>query len=292
MLPTLLEFLRHIQLDQYHHDFCTAGATDNDLPQLVAFDDAELNDIISAVHMLPFHAIKFKKALRDLRVRPSIGAQNEHHALPVLPSLQHMLGTVEDPFFSWSGFSNSSNKDLSSREVVISHAKIYGKRSTRSLTSYEEAINAAAVQLALQDPSLVVNKGKLFERAKHALLANGYQYKRGKSRSKLTRQLPYHHPQTKRNTEWPKIKRRSDALQKSVERLQKIDVLQNRVGVLAASSDPEAISETKELMKELSKLKAKERKHQWYERRKAERSDSGFSECGSSEETEEGWSND
>lgn len=64
-------FLTAHQLDQYYQSFINAGATDHDLPHLLALNDQELNEMIHAVQMLPFHSIKFKKALREQRAPES-----------------------------------------------------------------------------------------------------------------------------------------------------------------------------------------------------------------------------
>lgn len=70
-MQTLSSFLSSIALEQYHDTFLNAGATDQDLAQLVTFNDKELAEFMSALDMLPFHSIKFKKCLRQLNVDSS-----------------------------------------------------------------------------------------------------------------------------------------------------------------------------------------------------------------------------
>src|SRR5204862_2881410 len=89
-----------------------------------------------------------------------------------------------------NSISMTVNAFSASKDVIIYHATIYGKNSPRQLTSYEQAINSAAIELALQDLTLVANKGALFEKAKAKLLLEGYSYKRGASRSKLNPNAP------------------------------------------------------------------------------------------------------
>ncbi|KAI8144449.1 hypothetical protein BJV82DRAFT_607377 [Fennellomyces sp. T-0311] len=309
MHSSLHTFLANHNLEQYHDAFVKAGATDQDLLQLLHFNDEELNEFLQAVNMLPFHAIKFKRGLRELRVQSSFSMYTEASStpnapaaaappspLPMRPGLDHILNT---PDHTPARFAFPEEHTQTSREVIISHATIYGKNSNRPLTSYESAINEAAVQLALDNPSLLVNKGNLFEMAKRKLLDSGYQYKRGKSRSKLTKgRSPVSHEQQQeqRNVRRNQLhaKRKLNAQRMSCERQRKIDELQNQL---------QAISERQRLYpgqfmsleatrtalnKEISKIKAQERKHQWYERRKNDRSDSGFSE----ETTEEDPPND
>lgn len=63
---TLKSFLESLQLEQYHQAFIDAGATDQDLGQIVQFTEQELSEFLAALNMLPFHSIKFKKAVREL----------------------------------------------------------------------------------------------------------------------------------------------------------------------------------------------------------------------------------
>ena len=73
---TLKSFLESIQLQQYHEAFLKAGATEQDLPQLVAFSEQELNEFLTVLHLLPFHSIKLKKKLKELN-------ENTFESIPV-----------------------------------------------------------------------------------------------------------------------------------------------------------------------------------------------------------------
>lgn len=66
-LPSLRELLRKEELESYYDSFIQAGARENDLPQLLSFNDQELGELLAAVRMLPFHAVRLKRALRTLR---------------------------------------------------------------------------------------------------------------------------------------------------------------------------------------------------------------------------------
>lgn len=209
----------------------------------------------------------------------------------------------------------------STREFIVSHATIYGKKKDRALTSYEEAINNAALQLALENPVLISKKGGLFDLAKKQLLDNGYHYKRGSSRSKLkgdknsppatTATGPVDEKQQQLDI---LAKRQENAQRMSDKRIAKIELLQSQVeyalqsrqmieNELASSTchatcdrlnmrtDLVRFEESKvQLTKEISRLKAQERKHQWYKRRKVERgsqSDEGFSSQASQDEEQQ-----
>jgi hypothetical protein len=160
---------------------------------------------------------------------------------------------------------------------------------------------------------LISKKGDLFDLAKKKLLEDGYRYKRGSSRSKLkddhaviTKTCSLLTDDTETQQQQILAKRQENAQRMSDKRLEKIESLQQQVdhalkcrqatenqlsdGVrrdqltqLALEAEMIRYEETKvKLTKEISKLKAQERKHQWYKRRKLERSasqstDEGFS---------------
>ncbi|KAL9540266.1 hypothetical protein MBANPS3_009776 [Mucor bainieri] len=281
---TLGAFLETLQLERYHQAFIDAGATDQDLGQIVQFTEQELSEFLAALNMLPFHSIKFKKAVRELN------ASHQMHEPPAAVALTtaHDTTTTATP---------------STKEFIIANATIYGKKTSRALTSYEEAINRASIQLALDNPLLISKKGDLFDLAKKKLLEEGYRYKRGSSRSKLreksttppTKNMAasqYHSNDSQQRAIM--MKRQENAQRLSEQRLEKIEALQRQVDhaiqsrqatenqlaqrsmcrdtltQLAMEAELIRYEETKvKLTKEISKLKAQERKHQWYKRRKA-----------------------
>ncbi|GAN01059.1 hypothetical protein MAM1_0004d00490 [Mucor ambiguus] len=297
---TLKGFLETLQLERYHQAFIDAGATDQDLDQIVQFTEQELSEFLAALNMLPFHSIKFKKAVRELNTSYQIQE----------PLTAGALATTDDTI---------TTSTLSTKEFIIANATIYGKKTSRALTSYEEAINRASIQLALDNPLLISKKGDLFDLAKKKLLEEGYHYKRGSSRSKLREKSikprtksgamsPHHNDDSQQRAIM--MKRQENAQRLSEQRLEKIEALQQQVEhaihsrqstenqlaqrsmcrdtltQLAMEAELIRYEETKvKLTKEISKLKAQERKHQWYKRRKMERSASHTSQC-----TDEGFS--
>jgi hypothetical protein len=192
------------------------------------------------------------------------------------------------------------------RELITRQALIYGKHSSRSLTKYEEAINRAAQSLALEDPSLLTNKGLLWNKAKAKLLHEDYDYKRGKSRSKLPEAAQK--KDQKASKERLIQKREANASNAATIRLRRIASLGEQLHrktaereVLLAQllqlelpeykrSNPLTFeaqakeardnlarieNDRQSISKELVSLKNKERKHQWYEKRKKHRNDNG-----------------
>ncbi|KAK3809821.1 MAG: hypothetical protein JOS17DRAFT_691423 [Linnemannia elongata] len=267
-IPSLPAFLNNCNLSQYLQSFNEAGASDDAMPLIIDFDDDELKSIMDAIPMKPFHAVTFRKGIRDLRER-----------------------------------------NPATRELIMHQALIYGKHSSRSLTKYEHAINCAAQNLALEDSSLLTNKGLLWNKAKAKLLEEDYHYKRGKSRSKLPEAAVK--KDHKASKERLIQKREANASNAATARLRRIASLgeqlhrktAEREALLAQLLRLEAAeykiahadtyeAEAKELRenlarvetdrqsvsKELGSLKNKERKHQWYEKRKKVRTDGDPSE--------------
>ena len=74
--PTLTVFLHQLNLSQYHSLFVEAGVGENDLEQLLGFDEAELKEVMSAISMKPFHSAAFKKGIRELRQNFSSNLSN------------------------------------------------------------------------------------------------------------------------------------------------------------------------------------------------------------------------
>ncbi|KAG0021537.1 hypothetical protein BGZ81_008886 [Podila clonocystis] len=197
--------------------------------------------------------------------------------------------------------------DVAARELIMHQAMIYGKHSSRSLTKYEAAINKAAQSLALEDPRLLSNKGDLWTRAKAKLLKEEYDYKRGKSRSKLPEASQQQAP-TKANRQKLIQRREANASNNATARQRRMASLlgesqrktSEREDILAqllrvespdyrkqnpdtfeteakGARDRLAIVEAERatINKELGSLRNKERKHQWYEKRKKMKGDAG-----------------
>ena len=59
-------------------------------------------------------------------------------------------------------------------------SKIYGCGARlKPLTEYEIAINAASLKLSQEDPSLLVHRDKLFEKACGKVREDGFKFKKG-----------------------------------------------------------------------------------------------------------------
>lgn len=67
-------------------------------------------------------------------------------------------------------------------EYIKSKAVIYGRDSSKKITTYQAQINSEAIKLALADPSLLQSRKALLEHARSKVNVN-YRFKKGKSRS-------------------------------------------------------------------------------------------------------------
>lgn len=69
-------------------------------------------------------------------------------------------------------------------ERVKELAVIYKKETSRPLSKYQLAMNKAAQTLCVQQPSLLCKRKILMECARDKLFADGFEFVKGKSRSK------------------------------------------------------------------------------------------------------------
>lgn len=71
------------------------------------------------------------------------------------------------------------------QEEIIEMATIYKKETSRPLTNYQKQLNKAAQSLCLENPGLLCKKRSfLIETARQKIIDKGFQFKKGKTRSK------------------------------------------------------------------------------------------------------------
>ena len=80
-------------------------------------------------------------------------------------------------------------------EQVREEARIYRKEAKRPLSSYQKKMNDAAEQICLENPSMLRKRSDLVEAARSRIIEEGFQFKKGKSRSK---KLTTSEPRSKR----------------------------------------------------------------------------------------------
>lgn len=68
------------------------------------------------------------------------------------------------------------------KERIKELALIYKKETSRPLSKYQVEMNKAAQALCIQQPSLIRNRKTLMDSARDKLIADGFQFVKGKSR--------------------------------------------------------------------------------------------------------------
>ena len=164
-------------------------------------------------------------------------------------------------------------------QQVISAAMIYGKGSSdKVLTPYQMSVNEAAGKLALENPSLLDQRGILYEKAKEAVRGDScFVFKKGKSRSKSVEEVePV--PSKKQYTSDTFRKEHTAQLLEDVEgKQQQLKYKQLRQSKAQASKDWETCDrlqkematlrkEVFEAQKELKLFQRKEKKSKWYKK--------------------------
>ena len=77
-------------------------------------------------------------------------------------------------------FSNESTSG--NEERIREGSKIYRKDDKRPLSDYQKAINSAAGDICVRDPTMLTKKGELLALAKEQVYESRFQFKKGKSR--------------------------------------------------------------------------------------------------------------
>lgn len=165
-------------------------------------------------------------------------------------------------------------------QQVISGAMIYGKGSSdKVLTPYQISVNETAGKLALENPSLLDQRGILYEKDKEAVRGDScFVFKKGKSRSKSVEEVePV--PSKKQYTSDTFRKEHTAQLLEDIEgKQQQLKYKQLRQSKAQASKEWETCDrlqkematlrkEVFEAQKELKLFQRKEKKSKWYKKR-------------------------
>ena len=152
------------------------------------------------------------------------------------------------------------------------HAIIYGRNNDKKITKYQENINSAAVELALQDPNLLLSRQKLLNLAR-AKLNEEYAFKKGKSRSKQLKDSPPapKRPKTSQSIRSKHISELEEDI-KDKEKMRPIKVQRKNANLSRnyklCDQLTEEMSELKgkkrECEKQLNTLKRKQQQAAWY----------------------------
>ena len=166
-------------------------------------------------------------------------------------------------------------------DSIHNRAKIYTS-SDDKLTEYQKQVNQASIDLCAKNPALLMGKkGDLMKMAQEKVHSDGYNYKKGKSRSKRTSSssMPDSTKRTKIDTQ-EREARISDILEQISDIDKRIAFKQRRIETATVTRNfktcdelSEEISELKsqrrELNCELGPLQKKAKKSSWYFQQKA-----------------------
>jgi hypothetical protein len=115
---------------------------------------------------------------------------------PVLAEVARDIGPqstdTNAPTKCFIGLPSGINWDEEHKEIIRKYSAIYGrktksskKRKSGELNNHEMAVNAAAAELCMRDPTLLVQRDELFMQARVLVNDSGYKYVHGRSRSKM-----------------------------------------------------------------------------------------------------------
>ena len=154
------------------------------------------------------------------------------------------------------------------------------------MTRYQKCINEAAAQLASAEPSLVMSRQKLLDRARDLVREGGYEFKKGKSRSKkLVQDTECAEPKRPKTSEGLRIKRIkqleddvsdfNDRLQFKEKRRQQATNARNYKLCDQLTEEMSEIKHKKRACEqELESWKRKQHKSSWYKKHKGSSSSS------------------
>ena len=176
-------------------------------------------------------------------------------------------------------------------------AIIYRKTTSRPLTEYQKRMNTAAQQLCLKNPALLRKRQLLNEESRKKILEEGFQFVKGKTRSKkeLLKNDGAGEPKPKRQKMSQDVR---DTLMKELEEMikdydERISFKEQRITASLNISDYKACDEIKdavmglkkkrrELEAEMKRLKVSNRQSRWYFHKKSGEGSSKLNVSGSS----------
>lgn len=184
----------------------------------------------------------------------------------------------------------SQDLALNDPQKVVEMAKIYKKESSRPLSNYQKMINQVAGELAVKDPSLLTRRGELLDLSRAEVQQRGYQYVKGKSRSKRFMSPPTETPKPTRLKVSADIRQqRIRALEEDLsniekqlhfknKRLQQAENIKNYKLCEEINEEVQIVTRQKwELTNELKRFHEKERKARWFQRKKKQQAKSSAS---------------
>ena len=164
---------------------------------------------------------------------------------------------------------SSADQDAIKKEAII-----FRQKGERQITRFQALVNDAAQELCLKSPALIAKKGVLLNMAQEKVRNSGYQFKKGKSRSKKAASQA---PLPKRTKITPDLRaQRISYLQEDIKDINdQLSFKQKRCDIAASVENYKLCDMLKEEMislkvqrrereSELLQYRKKEKKSQWH----------------------------
>ena len=154
----------------------------------------------------------------------------------------------------------SASASSMNEDYIRKQAKIYGKNSARNLSRYEQRINEASVHLCLKSPDLLNDRSLLFKEARRVVDEEGYDYKKGRSRSRSL------NPQADVSSDPPKKKKMSEhyRVTRIAELQERIKDITDQIGYKEKRRESASLvhnyKECDQITEQMSELKCERRK--------------------------------
>ena len=174
-------------------------------------------------------------------------------------------------------------------EYITQQSRIYGSKSSHRLTRYQQSVNEAAAKLALAEPSLISSRQTLLDHARDLVRESGYEFKKGKSRSKkLIANTEITKPKRPKSSEALRIKRIKELEDDFTDFKDRLQFKEKRRAQATNSTNfklcdelTEEMSDIKHKMRsckqEIECWKRKQSQSLWYKNRKQDSSSSSSS---------------
>ncbi len=149
-------------------------------------------------------------------------------------------------------------RDSKTEDYIRNQSIIFGRKSQHTLTRYQQEVNTAAQELALQNPTLLQSRGELLVAARSKVDSSGYTYVKGKSRSKhaCPEDRPSSTPKRRKTTDSVRLQRLSE-IDEDVKDLS--DTLMYKEKRREQASNLHNYKTCDDLTQEISELKARKR---------------------------------
>lgn len=188
----------------------------------------------------------------------------------------------------------------SEKEKIREMAVIYKKEKTRKLSNYHKAMNKAAQDLCIRNPALLRQRSVLIEKAREKIVAEGFQFVKGKSRSKKESiEASESSDSTERGTKRRKLSKsiRSERLEALGEDLKNMDDrIKFKEKRIAGHENMKEYKKCDDLLEEIAALKQQRRQllaekkkmtksvsqSKWYYKKKMEQMSNDVDETSSS----------